>query len=333
MSFLSISMLNKSFKKHHVLKDINLDIKKGEFISLLGYSGCGKSTLLRIIAGLEQADSGKIVFNNNDITNTKASARKFGMVFQSYALFPHMTAYENLAFPLREQGHSKKKIKSIIQKKFELVDLIGNEHKYPRELSGGQQQRVAIARALSLKPKVFLLDEPLSALDAKVRQKLRQDIKHIHKELGITSIMVTHDQEEAITMSDRIAIMNNGEIIQIDSPKEIYTHPKDIFTAMFIGDVNIFTTPHNISLLRPEHVRIQKDALSSDNHNMAMIQDIEFLGSSFKIKLDCLNKTKADVITSNISIGDFNALNLKVGDHIYYSLNQEYMLCYNKNAQ
>lgn len=324
MFLLKIENLSKSFEQYKVLKNINLEIKKGEFISLLGYSGCGKSTLLRIIAGLEQCDSGRIFYKHHEITKTKASKRKFAMVFQSYALFPHMNAYENLAFPLKEQGYSKKKIKQIVSESFELVGLSGNEAKFPRELSGGQQQRVAIARALSLRPKILLLDEPLSALDKKVRQKLRNDIKAIHKELGITSIMVTHDQEEAIGMSDRIAVMNQGKIIQIDTPQEIYTNPKDFFTANFIGEVNTFYNNNAITLLRPEHVSITKDK-SGEN---AIIKDIEFLGSFFKITLDCCNKKKADSITSNISLKDFSELELKVGDSISYYANPQYMLYY-----
>lgn len=329
MPLLQIQNLSKSFDEYKVLKNINLAIKKGEFISLLGYSGCGKSTLLRIIAGLEQSDSGKIFYKNHDITKTKASKRKFTMVFQSYALFPHMSAYENLAFPLREQGYSKKKIKQIVNESFELVGLSGNEAKFPRELSGGQQQRVAIARALSLKPKILLLDEPLSALDKKVRQKLRNDIKNIHKELNITSIMVTHDQEEAISMSDRIAVMNQGKIIQIDTPQEIYTNPKDLFTANFIGETNIFYINNNIALLRPEHTKITKDT----NGDRAIIKDIEFLGSFFKITLDCCDKKKADNIISNISLKEFNELNLKIGDTISYHTNPAYMLHYKNKVK
>lgn len=169
-----------------------------------------------------------------------------------------MSAYENLAFPLKEQGYSKKRIKQIVYESFELVGLIGNEMKFPRELSGEQQQRAAIARALTLKPNILLLDEPLSALDKKVRQKLRNDIKAIHAELNITSIMVTHDQEEALSMSDRIAVINQGKITQIDMPQEIYTNPKDFFTANFIGETNTLYTNESMTLLRPEHITIKK---------------------------------------------------------------------------
>lgn len=329
MALLQIEKLFKSFDDNVVLDDINLSIKKGEFISLLGYSGCGKSTLLRIIAGLEKCNSGKILYKHNDITKTKASKRKFAMVFQSYALFPHMSAYENLAFPLKEQGYSKKKIKQIVGESFELVGLVGNEKKLPRELSGGQQQRVAIARALSLKPKVLLLDEPLSALDKKVRQKLRSDIKTIHKNLGITSIMVTHDQEEAISMSDRIAVMNQGKIIQIDTPQEIYTNPKDLFTANFIGETNTLYIDNNLVLMRPEYIKITKDT----SGNLAVVKDIEFLGSFFKITLDCHNKKMADSVISNVSLRDFSELELKVGDTISYHIKPEHMMHYKSRCE
>ena len=239
-----------------------------------------------------------------------------------------MNAYNNLAFPLKEQGYSKKKIKQIVSESFELVGLVGNEKKFPRELSGGQQQRVAIARALALKPKILLLDEPLSALDKKVRQKLRNDIKAIHKELGITSIMVTHDQEEAISMSDRIAIMNEGRIIQVDTPQEIYSNPKDFFSANFIGDINTFYMQDSIALIRPEHITLQKDK----GVNKSIVKNIEFLGSFFRITLDSIDKHHADSIICNISPKDFSELALSIGDEAYYHAHEEYML-YFKDMQ
>lgn len=329
---LELREVCKSYGDFSVLENINLSIQKGEFISLLGFSGCGKSTLLRIIAGLEEVSSGKILYKKEDITKLKASKRKFAMVFQSYALFPHMNAYENLSFVLKEQGYSKKKIKQIVQQSFELVGLLGNEKKFPAELSGGQQQRVAIARALSLKPKILLLDEPLSALDKKVRHKLRNDIKVMHKELGITTIMVTHDQEEAISMSDRIALINEGKIVQIDTPKEIYSNPKDMFAANFIGDINTFYNNDSIALLRPEHISLHKES----GDYSATIKDIEFLGSFFRVRLECrsgdfASSLSPNLFVCNLSLREFSEMPLKIGESVYFCIKQEHILYFKKD--
>ncbi|MFR2551675.1 MAG: ABC transporter ATP-binding protein [Clostridioides difficile] len=234
MSYLKINNVFKSYDQKKVLNNISLDIEEGEFLCLLGPSGCGKTTLLRIIAGLEDVNSGTIILQDKDITNLEPSKRGFGIVFQSYALFPNMTAYNNIAFPLKERKVSKEKIDNKVKEVLETVGLTNEAHKYPKALSGGQQQRIAIARALALEPKFLLLDEPMSALDAKVRHKLRMDIKRLQKELNITTIMVTHDQEEAITMADKIAILNGGDIMQIGTPEEIYQNPQNLFTAQFI---------------------------------------------------------------------------------------------------
>lgn len=324
MPLLRIEKLHKSFGGIKILEDINLSLKDGEFLSLLGPSGCGKSTLLRIIVGLEGADRGDIFLKKEKITNLEPQKRKFGMVFQNYCLFPHLNAYENLAFPLRESGLSKEKIASIIAHNFDLVGLSGNELKFPRELSGGQQQRVAIARALSLKPKILLLDEPLSALDAKVRNKLRSDIKALQKELNISIIMVTHDQEEAISMSDKIALMHEGKIVETSEPRELYTRPKHYFSAHFIGAINVLRSKNKYHCLRPENLHIQKGR----GENNARIKDIEFLGHFLKITLFCEDKKHSDELTANISTKEFNKLNLRLNDRVHYHFNEKDLLCY-----
>ncbi len=275
MSYLKINNVFKSYDQKKVLNNISLDIEEGEFLCLLGPSGCGKTTLLRIIAGLEDVNSGTIILQDKDITNLEPSKRGFGIVFQSYALFPNMTAYNNIAFPLKERKVSKEKIDNKVKEVLETVGLTNEAHKYPKALSGGQQQRIAIARALALEPKFLLLDEPMSALDAKVRHKLRMDIKRLQKELNITTIMVTHDQEEAITMADKIAILNGGDIMQIGTPEEIYQNPQNLFTAQFIGDTNCFDNGDSILTVRPEYVQIEK---STKENYQGIISNIEFRG-------------------------------------------------------
>ena len=237
MSYVTIDQVTKGYENQVVLNDISLTLKKGEFATLLGQSGCGKSTLLRSIAGLEDVDVGRILIDGKDITNLSPRQREVGMVFQSYALFPNMSVFDNIAYGLKMK--KVKNIKSKVKKMIDMVDLIGKEESYPHQLSGGQQQRVALARALVMEPKVLLLDEPLSALDAKIRKSLQKELKRIQKELDITTIFVTHDQEEAMTMSDRIFVMNKGQVVQSGSPSEIYTSPVNTFVAKFIGNYNV----------------------------------------------------------------------------------------------
>ncbi|CAH2715142.1 Vitamin B12 import ATP-binding protein BtuD [Neobacillus rhizosphaerae] len=239
MSYVTIDQVTKGYNHQVVLENISLTLKKGEFATLLGQSGCGKSTLLRSIAGLEDVNEGSIFIDGKDITHLSPRNREVGMVFQSYALFPNMTVFENIAYGLKMK--KAKDIKSRVTRMIELVDLIGKEQSYPHQLSGGQQQRVALSRALVMEPKVLLLDEPLSALDAKIRKNLQKELKRIQKELDITTIFVTHDQEEAMTMSDRIFVMNKGKIVQSGSPTEIYTSPVNTFVAKFIGNYNVLS--------------------------------------------------------------------------------------------
>lgn len=238
MGFVEIKNLVKNFGDTQVLKNINISIKEGEFVTLLGPSGCGKSTLLRCLAGLNSIDSGSIFVNGKDITDIEPRNRDIGMVFQNYALFPNMTVWENIEFGLKIK--KEKDYDQRIRDMIEMVGLTGRENYYPAELSGGQQQRVAFARSLITRPTILLLDESLSALDAKIRKSLREKLRQIQKKLGITTIFVTHDQEEALAISDRIFVLNKGEVSQSGSPEEIYTNPANEFMVDFIGSYNIF---------------------------------------------------------------------------------------------
>lgn len=239
-SQVSIQHVSKHFGDFHALDDINFVIKAGEFFSLLGPSGCGKTTLLRIIAGFENPDDGTVLFDETNVINLPPNKRHSNTVFQTYALFPHLTVYENIAFPLRLRKLDKKIIDEKVRSYVHLVQLDEHIDKKPNQLSGGQKQRVAIARALINEPNVLLLDEPLSALDAKLRANLLIDLDNLHDKIGITFIYVTHDQSEALSVSDRIAVMNHGHVLQVGTPFEIYESPATQFVAQFIGETNLF---------------------------------------------------------------------------------------------
>jgi len=240
MSYVTIENISKAFNGQNVLHDLSLSFNEGEFVTLLGPSGCGKSTLLRTLAGLIHPEHGAIKIDGKDVTNLKAKDRQIGMVFQSYALFPNMTVEENIAFGLKMKKLDKNTIQQKVARMVELVGLSGKEASYPRQLSGGQQQRVALARSLVTEPKVLLLDEPLSALDAQIRKNLQKQLRSIQRELNMTTVLVTHDQEEAMAVSDRIYILNGGRIAQSGTPHEIYTKPANEFVARFIGNYNVF---------------------------------------------------------------------------------------------
>lgn len=231
--------ITKVFDGKPVIEGLNLDIYHGEFLTLLGPSGCGKTTVLRILSGHESADCGQILLEKKDITNMPAEHRQVNTVFQSYALFPHMNVYDNIAFGLRMQKVSSQDIPTRVNKALELVRLPNLGHRYPHQLSGGQQQRIAIARAIVNEPKVLLLDESLSALDYKLRKQMQEELKILQRSLGITFVFVTHDQDEALSLSDRIVVLDDGKIIQQGSPRDIYETPKNLSVARFIGDINI----------------------------------------------------------------------------------------------
>ncbi|HSJ86426.1 MAG TPA: ABC transporter ATP-binding protein [Anaerolineales bacterium] len=238
MGYLTLTNISKKFADSYAVEDFNLDIAKGEFVSFLGPSGCGKTTTLRMIAGFEIPSSGKITLGGNDITDKAPNQRNVGMIFQAYALFPNMTVSQNIGFGLRIRKEAEAAIKERVEEMVNLINLQKHANKYPFQLSGGQQQRVALARALANRPQVLLLDEPLSALDAKIRVSLRSEIRAIQKRLGITAVFVTHDQEEALSISDRIVVMNEGHIEQVGTPFEIYNFPLTPFVANFVGSLN-----------------------------------------------------------------------------------------------
>src|SRR5450631_3990508 len=239
MKFLEIENLRKSFGANNVVQSFDLSVERGEFVSFLGPSGCGKTTTLRMIAGFELPSRGTIRIADRDVTNLRPNQRSVGMVFQSYALFPNMTVADNIAFGLKVARRSETEIRTKIEVMLRLIKLPALGNRYPYQLSGGQQQRVALARALAIKPQVLLLDEPLSALDAKIRVSLRAEIRSIQRALGITTVYVTHDQEEALSLSDRIVVMSEGRIEQIGTPFEVYNFPATSFVASFVGTLNV----------------------------------------------------------------------------------------------
>ncbi|MCL4458900.1 MAG: ABC transporter ATP-binding protein [Chloroflexi bacterium] len=238
MDAVELKNITMTFKEVKAVDNMSLVIQEGEFLALLGPSGCGKTTTLRVIAGFERADSGEVYLSGENITDKPPYKRNIGMVFQNYALFPHMTVFDNIAFGLRMRGRRGREITERVQNALKLVRMEGLGRRYPRQLSGGQQQRVALARAIAIEPSVLLLDEPLSNLDAKLREEMRIELRQIQKRIGITTIFVTHDQEEALTLSDRLVLMNCGRVEQIGTPIEIYEKPRSTFTANFIGQSN-----------------------------------------------------------------------------------------------
>lgn len=238
-TLLKIENLSKSFGETQVLKDLSFEVFEGEFLCVLGASGCGKTTLLRLISGLEEADRGSIVLEGQNVTSLAPNKRPVNTIFQNYALFPHMTVFDNVAYSLKIKGIKKDEIAFRVSEALELVGLAGFDKRYPSQLSGGQKQRVAIARAVISHPKLLLLDEPLGALDLNLRRKMQAELKNLQKTLGITFIYITHDQEEALNMADRIAVMSSGGFVQLDTPQAVYDSPKNTFVARFIGEANV----------------------------------------------------------------------------------------------
>ena len=309
--FLQIDDLTKRFGNFTALDRISLQIQSGEFVCFLGPSGCGKTTLLRAIAGLDIQDSGRITMDGRDVSHAPPAGRDFGVVFQSYALFPNLTVAANVGYGLVNLRWPKRRIAERVEELLALVGLPEQGEKYPVQLSGGQQQRVALARALATSPGLLLLDEPLSALDARVRLRLREQIRELQRRLGVTTIMVTHDQEEALTMADRIVVMNHGVIEQIGTPNEIYARPATAFVADFVGTMSFFdgklTAPNQLNVagidlacdddrglapgtrvtvgLRPEEVRVRDVAPGQPNTLQVRVEDLEYLGAFCRARL------------------------------------------------
>ncbi len=320
--------LVKAFAEVRAVDGIDLEMPAGEFFSMLGPSGCGKTTTLRMIAGFEQPTSGQILLDGNDMAYTPPHKRNVNTVFQSYALFPHLTVFDNVAFGLRRQKAGKPEVKQRVVEALELVQLTGFEKRKPAQLSGGQQQRVALARALVLKPAVLLLDEPLGALDAKLRKALQIELKALQQQVGITFIYVTHDQEEALTMSDRIAVMSNGKVEQVAEPQEVYEEPSTTFVADFLGVSNLMTaTAHGESngrcrvtvgdfellagrgdvattgetkiVIRPERVHIEPHESTGENRVPGMVERVVYLGNANQIIIRLANGDAVQALVQN----------------------------------
>lgn len=284
---IEVSHVSKQFDQFKALSNINLNIASGELVALLGPSGCGKTTLLRIIAGLETPDSGSIVFHGEDVSSRDVRDRNVGFVFQHYALFRHMTVFDNVAFGLRMKPRRERPNEAVIAKKvhglLDLVQLDWLSDRYPEQLSGGQRQRIALARALAVEPKVLLLDEPFGALDAKVRKELRRWLARLHEEVHLTSVFVTHDQEEAMEVADRIVVMNKGVIEQIGSPAEVYRQPASDFVYHFLGDANQLQVGDQQILFRPHEIHLSRGVAA--DHRPAEVRDIRPLGAVTRVTL------------------------------------------------
>ncbi len=337
MSYFVINNIKKNYKDIEVLHDVSLEVQRGELATLLGPSGCGKSTLLRILAGLESISSGTVFLDGKDITNLPPQDRNIGMVFQEYSLFPSMTVYDNIEFGLKRRRVGKKERARLVDEVLAMTDLKGKENKYPSTLSGGEKQRVALARSVVTKPKVLLLDEPLSAIDAKLRRSLQDRIKELQRELNITTIFVTHDQDEAMRISDTIHLMNNGLIEQSGSPLEIYSSPNSLFVGSFVGSYNIF---HGIDMnalfsanfeesksygIRPEKIKLNSTE-SSAFQAKGVVLDLVSMGSviryivetnDHKIQVDKLNEG-ADVF----SIGEIVTIHFDEQDIFSFRRNE-----------
>ncbi|BES85790.1 sulfate/thiosulfate import ATP-binding protein CysA [Pectobacterium araliae] len=317
---IEIRNINKQFGQFRALNEINLSIHSGELVALLGPSGCGKTTLLRIIAGLEQPDSGSIIFHGQDVSVHDVRKRNVGFVFQHYALFRHMTVFDNVAFGLRMKPKNIRPSKSEIEKKVhELLNLVQLDwlgDRYPEQLSGGQRQRIALARALIVEPSILLLDEPFGALDAKVRKELRRWLSQLHEDIDLTSVFVTHDQEEAMEVADRIVLMNKGVIEQIGTPAEVYNNPASEFVYHFLGDSNrlkVAQTEETI-LFRPHEVSLSVQA--QDGYQAVTVRDIRPLGALTRLSLKL--GEQSELIEAEVAKDDVSLEGLQKGDVIQF---------------
>lgn len=321
MAFLDINNVSKLFGKTEAVTDFDLQIEKGELVSFLGPSGCGKTTTLRMVAGFEIPSTGTIVIDGEDVTNKPPNQRPVGMVFQAYALFPNMTVAGNIGFGMKIAKKPPEETKRRVDEMLDLIHMAGFGDRYPHQLSGGQQQRVALARALALHPRVLLLDEPLSALDAKIRVSLRGEIRAIQQKLGITTVYVTHDQEEALSLSDRVVVMNNAQIEQVGPPFEIYNFPKTEFVAQFVGTLNAFlaeVVDAKSGILRLENQNIQaSEALSGRNNGDKINIAIRPERLSFASE-----QKKANLIQGTIEsitfLGSIVRVQVRVGQSLFY---------------
>jgi len=340
---LRIEAIHKAFGSFVALQSIDLTITKGEMVCFVGPSGCGKTTLLRIIAGLEAQTSGRVIQNGRDVSNAPPSARDYGIVFQSYALFPNLTITDNVAYGLVNRRKGRAEIAARVTELLTLVGLPDAGAKFPGQLSGGQQQRIALARALATSPSLLLLDEPLSALDAKVRERLRGEIRALQRRLKVTTIMVTHDQEEALSMSDRVVVMRQGEIEQIGTPQDVYERPATPFVAAFLGKVSVlkgtsagggryrvgetelelpvdgFATGAPVRIyLRPEDRHIEGDLTHLPNQLSGVVRRIEYLGTVCLAEVDCGRLGQPMLVS--LSLNQLHDLAIREGGELHFAL-------------
>lgn len=336
---IEVSNVSKNFGAFSALHNVNLEIPSGELVALLGPSGCGKTTLLRIIAGLEVADTGSIRFHGEDSTSAHARERNVGFVFQHYALFRHMTVFDNVAFGLKVKPRGERlptaEINRRVHELLNLVQLDWLADRYPPQLSGGQRQRIALARALAVEPKVLLLDEPFGALDAKVRKDLRRWIRRLHDEIHVTSVFVTHDQEEALEVADRIVVMNQGRVEQVGTPDHVYDNPANPFVFQFLGDVNLFHSRidelgtestadatdkkeemRNQIFVRPHDVQVS--TVAGDGSIGAIIRDIRSAGALVRLELE--RQDTSERVDATVSRNDYREFNFARGNQVYIKL-------------
>lgn len=331
---LKIENVSKVYDKNIALNHVNLDVQAGEFVCLLGPSGCGKSTLLRLIAGLDTPTEGKIYIGDRDVTGLPPSRRNFGIMFQSYALFPNLTAYENVAYGLRNKKMRNSDIDTRVNRLFDMIKLSNAKNRLPYQMSGGEQQRVALVRALATEPDFLLLDEPLSALDAKVRLTLRREICNIQRELNLTTIMVTHDQDEALTMADRIVVMNKAVIMQSGTPEQIYENPENPFVADFIGSINFISAeegaPYGLvkgktAAVRPEKIQISRTEQAGSLRGE--IRDIEFRGFYNRVTVGLSHVVHGDItLAVDVPFQTAKTMRFRTGENVWLVIPQDEVL-------
>ncbi len=331
---LKIENVSKVYDKNIALNHVNLDVQAGEFVCLLGPSGCGKSTLLRLIAGLDTPTEGKIYIGDRDVTGLPPSRRNFGIMFQSYALFPNLTAYENVAYGLRNKKMRNSDIDTRVNRLFDMIKLSNAKNRLPSQMSGGEQQRVALVRALATEPDFLLLDEPLSALDAKVRLTLRREICNIQRELNLTTIMVTHDQDEALTMADRIVVMNKAVIMQSGTPEQIYENPENPFVADFIGSINFISAeegaPYGLvkgktAAVRPEKIQISRTEQAGSLRGE--IRDIEFRGFYNRVTVGLSHVVHGDItLAVDVPFQTAKTMRFRTGENVWLVIPQDEVL-------
>jgi sulfate/thiosulfate transport system ATP-binding protein len=325
---IEIREVSKSFGAFAALRSVSVEVQSGSLLALLGPSGCGKTTLLRVVAGLEWPDTGQVLFDGVDVATRGVRERRVGFVFQHYALFRHMTVFENVAFGLRVRGKKERPPEAEIRRRVEellhLVRMEGLAHRYPAQLSGGQRQRIALARTLAIEPGVLLLDEPFGALDARVRSELRRWLRRLHEELHITSVFVTHDQEEALELADSVVVMNQGRIEQVGSPIEVYDHPATPFVFRFLGEVNLFSLPtgrtersgdgpHRRVYLRPHHLEISARA-EGESHVRGHVRHIHAAGPLVRVEVETVIGDRLQVELTRDRQAEFG---FEVGSVVY----------------